>query len=143
MLRKRRSPRETTTLPGLLPHEHGPGAGLTQATEILPPRRTPTRGGAPLWIATIVKHVTHWPTRGSNEIVVVAATKFLPFLLAKLTTRGNLGENLEVRLTRRAGGEKNEHRRRSGRVVAKAVHTALGHVQKVAGRGVDPALAVE
>ena len=34
--------------------------------------------------------------------VVVAATKFLPFLLAKLTTRGKLGENLEVRLTRRA-----------------------------------------
>jgi uncharacterized membrane protein YkvA (DUF1232 family) len=42
----------------------------------------------------------------------VAATKFLPFLLAKLTTRRNLGQNLEVRLARRAGGEEAKSRRR-------------------------------
>jgi hypothetical protein len=47
---------QRNTYRGFFPLSTWPGAGLTQATEILPPRRTPTRGGAPLWIATIVKH---------------------------------------------------------------------------------------
>src|SRR4051812_32016062 len=79
----------------------------------------------------------------SGPVGVVAEIELLPFLRGERAARhADLGEGLEVRLTRGARGEEDQHRGGLAGLVAERVDAALRHVKEVSGLRVDPPLPV-